>query len=109
MEFSENDFAEYSKFNELCQKPKSDFNTRNTACVTTDTFLDVVVKFISITSWEYIYLFSKVEDNRRLSGSNGNLLSITIVGNTPIARHIIFLVTIPILDFVMIPISFWEN
>ena len=53
-----------------------------------------------------IYLFSKVEDNRRLSGSNGNLLSITIVGNTPIARHIIFLVTIPILDFVMIPISF---
>ena len=71
--------------------------------LTIDTFLDVVVKndfpLLSV-GW---YLFRVVAGNRNLlSGSNRNALYITSTGNVSVARWVIPLVTIPLLDLVTI-------
>ena len=77
--------------------------TRDTLYLTIDTFLDVVEKrnftLLSVV-W---YLFRVVAGNRNLlRGSNGNTLCITKTGNVFVARWVIPLVTIPLLDSAMI-------
>ena len=69
--------------------------------LTIDIVLDVVVKndfpLLSV-GW---YLFIVVSGNRYLPrSSNGNALCIT--GNVSVARWVIPLITIPLLDLVMI-------
>ena len=68
-----------------------------------DTFLDVVVKKkfpVLSVGW---YLFRVVSGNRYLPiGSNENTHCITSTGNVFVAKWVISLVTIPLLDFVMI-------
>ena len=71
--------------------------------LTIDTFLDVVVKndfpLLSV-GW---YLFRVVTGNRNLPrSSNNNTLYITSTGNVSVARWVMPLVTIPLLDLVMI-------
>ena len=68
-----------------------------------DTFLDVVVKndfpLLSV-GW---YLFRVVTGNRYLPrGSNKNTIYITSTSNVSVARWVIPLVNIPLLDLVMI-------
>ena len=70
--------------------------------LTKDTFLDVVLKtdfpLLSV-AW---YLFRMVSGNRYLPrGSNEYVLYITSTGNVSVARWVIPLVTIPLLDLVM--------
>ena len=71
--------------------------------LTIDTFLDVVVKndfpLLSV-GW---YLFRVVTGNRYLPrDSNKNVLYITSTSNVSVARWVIPVVTIPLLDLVMI-------
>ena len=64
-------------------------------------YLDVVVKFVLLSAdW---YLLRTVSDNRCLPReSNENAFYITSAGDVFVARGVISLVTIPLLDFVMI-------
>ena len=77
--------------------------TRDTPYLTTDTFLDVVVKKIFpllSLGWD---LFTVVSHNGYLTGSsNANAYSITMNGNVSVLDWVIPLVTIPFLDLVMI-------
>ena len=71
--------------------------------LTIDTFLDIVVNsnfpLLSV-GW---YLFRVVRGNRYLPrGSNENKLCITSTGNVYVARWVIPLVTMMILDLVML-------
>ena len=71
--------------------------------LTIDTFLDVVMKndfpLLSV-GWD---LFRVVTGNRYLPrGSNKNVLYITSTGNVSVARWVIPLVAIPLLDLAMI-------
>ena len=84
-------------------KSKTSIVTRDILYLAIDTFLDVVIKknspLLSI-GW---YLFRVVTGNRYLPrASNGNALYITGTGNVFAARWVIYLVTIPLIDFVMI-------
>ena len=77
--------------------------TRDIPYLTTDTFLDVVVKTIFPLLSLGWCLFTVVSHNRYLTrGSNGNVHSITTNGNVSVASWVIPLVTIPVLDFVKI-------
>ena len=74
--------------------------------LTIDTVLDVVVKndfpLLSVR-W---YLFRVVSGNRYLPrSSNKNVLYITSTGNVSVARWVVPLVTIPLLDLVTIPLN----
>ena len=61
--------------------------TRNTPYLTTDIFLDVVVKKKFLLLSPVRYLFKVVSGNRHLTkGNNGNMLNITITGNVSVAR-----------------------
>ena len=76
---------------------------RDILYLTLDTFLDVVEKknfpLLSV-GW---YLFRVVGSNRYLyRDSNENTLCITNTGNVFLARWVIPLLTIPLLDFFMI-------
>ena len=77
--------------------------TRDILYLKVDTFLDVVVKKkfpVLSVGW---YLFRVVSGNRYLPiGSNENTCCITSTGNVFVAKWVISLVTIPLLDFVMI-------
>ena len=76
--------------------------TTDTLYLTIDTFLDVVVKKISLLFLDW-YFFSLVTGNRYLRrGSNGNVLCITTTFNVFVGRWVMPLVTIPFLDFNMI-------
>ena len=96
-------------------KSKSSMVTRDTLYLTIDTFLDVVEKrnftLLSVVG----YLFRVVAGNRNLlRGSNWNTLCITKTGNVFVARWVIPLVTIPLLDSAIIHwicwiMSFREN
>ena len=84
-------------------KSKSSMVTRDILYLTIDTFLDLVVKtnfpLLSV-GW---CLFRVVSGNRYLSrGSNENILCVTSTGNVSVARWIIPLVTILLLDLVII-------
>ena len=71
--------------------------------LTIDTFLDVVVKNDFPLLSVGLYLFRVVTGNRNLPrGSIKNALYITITGNVSVARWVIPLVTIPLLDLVTI-------
>ena len=77
--------------------------TRDILYLIIDTFLDIVLKrnfpLLSV-GW---YLFGVVSGNRYLPrGSNENTLCITNTGNVSVARWVIPLVTILLLDLVMI-------
>ena len=77
--------------------------TKDILQLTKDIFLDVVVKknfpLISV-DW---YLFRVASGNRYLPrGSNENTFYITSIGKIFVARWVLPLVTIPLLDFVMI-------
>ena len=77
--------------------------TRDILYLIIDTFLDIVLKsnfpLLSV-GW---YLFRVVSGNRYLPrGSNENTLCITSTGNVSVARWVIPLVTILLLDLVMI-------
>ena len=77
--------------------------TRDILYLTIDTFLDIVVKknfpLLSV-GW---YLFRVVTGNRYLpQDSNENTLCITSTGYVFVARWVIPLVTILLLDLVMI-------
>ena len=84
-------------------KSKSSTVTRDILHLTIVTFLDVVVKKnfpLLPVDW---YLFPVVIGNRYIPrGSNETALYITSTGNVSVARWVIPLVTIPLLDFVMI-------
>ena len=87
-----------SEFSESWPNPKAVWLP-----ATLDTFLDLVVKsnfpLLSV-GW---YLFRVVTGNRYLPrGSNENTLCITSTGNVSVARWVIPLVTILLLDLVMI-------
>ena len=76
---------------------------RDILYLTTDTFLDVVVKsnfpLLSV-GW---YLFRVVSGNRYLlQGSNENTLFITSTCYVSVSRWVTTLVAIPLLNFVMI-------
>ena len=77
--------------------------TRDILYLPIDTFLDIVVKsnFLLLSvGW---YLFRVVTGNRYLPrGSNENTLCITSTGKVSVARRVIPLVTILLLDLVMI-------
>ena len=84
-------------------KSKSSMVARDILHLTINTFLDVVVKtnfpLLSVGQ----YLFRVVIGNRYLPrDSNENTLCITSAGIVFVARWVIFLVIIPLLDFVMI-------
>ena len=92
-----------TEFREFMKKSKSSMVTRDILYLTTDTFLDVVVKsnfpLLSV-GW---YLFRVVSGNRYLlRGSNENTLFITSTCNVSVSRWVTTLVTIPLLNFVMI-------
>ena len=77
--------------------------TRDILYLTIDTLLGVVVEknfpLLSV-GW---YLFRMMSGNRYLPrGSNENALYITNTGNVFVARWVIPLVNIPLLDFIMI-------
>ena len=77
--------------------------TRDILYLTIDTFLDGVVKKNFPVLSVGCYLFRVVSDNRYLPrDSNENILHITNTGNVFVARWVIPLVTILLLDFVMI-------
>ena len=81
----------------IMTKSKGSIVTRGILYLTTDTFLDVVVKknfpLLSV-GW---YLFRVASDNRYLpTDSNKTTLCITSTGNVFAARWIISLVTIPL-------------
>ena len=84
-------------------KSKSSMATRDILYLTIDTFLDIVVKSnVPLLSVDW-YLFRVVSGNRYLlRGSNENTLCITNTGNVSVARWVIHLVIILILDLVMI-------
>ena len=89
-------------------KSKSGMVTKDILQLTKDIFLDVVVKknfpLISV-DW---YLFRVASGNRYLPrGSNENTFYITSIGNVFVARWVLPLVTIPLLDFVMIHWICW--
>ena len=77
--------------------------TRDIPYLTIDKFLELMVKKnfpLLLVSW---YLFRVVSGNRHLPrDSNENALCITIIDNVFVARWVVPLVTIPLLDFVMI-------
>ena len=77
--------------------------TRDILHLTIDTLLDVVVKKnfpLLSAGW---YLFRVVSGNKYLlRGSNENMLCITSTDNVSVARWVIHLVTILLLDLVMI-------
>ena len=77
--------------------------TRDILYLPIDTFLDIVVKsnFLLLSvGW---YLFRVVTGNRYLPrGSNENTLCINSTGKVSVARRVIPLVTILLLDLVMI-------
>ena len=84
-------------------KSKTTIVTRDILYLAIDTFLDVVIKKNSPLLSVGRYLFGVVTGNRYLPrGSNGNALYITDTGNVLVARRVIHLVTIPLMDFVMI-------
>ena len=102
-EFSLNDFLWIQRIRWIVTKSKSSRVTRDILYLTIDSFLDIVVKsnfpLLSI-GW---YLFRLVSCNRYLlRGSNENTLCITSTGNVSVARWVIPLVTILLLDLVMI-------
>ena len=77
--------------------------TKDILYLTIDTFLDVVVQknFPLLSSGEY--LFRVVSSNRYLpSHSKENTHCITSTGNVFVARWVIPLVAIPLLDFVLV-------
>ena len=83
-------------------KSKNSMVTGYNLHLTIDTFLDVVLKndfpLLSV-GW---YLFRVVSGNRYLPrGSNEYALYIISTGNVSVARWVIPLVTIPLLDLVM--------
>ena len=84
-------------------KSKISMVTRDILYLTIDTFLDIVLKSnfqLLSAGW---YLHRAVSVNGYLSrGSNENTLCITSTGNVSVARWVIPLVTILILDLVMI-------
>ena len=78
--------------------------TRDILHLTIVTFLDVMVKKNFPLQPVDCYLFRVVTGNRYLPrGSNKNVLFITSTGNVSVSRWVITLVTIPLLDFDMIP------
>ena len=107
-EFSLNDFLRIQRIQWTMTKSKSSMVTRDILYLTVDTFLDIVVKsnFLLLSvGW---YLFRVVSANRYLPrGSNENTLCITSTDNISVARWVIPLVTILLLDLVMIHWICW--
>ena len=96
-------FSEFSEFCESRQNSAVWLAETNKYILTIDTFLDVVAKknfpLLSV-GW---CLFRVVSGNKCLPrGSNENTLCITSTGNVFVARWVIPLVTITLLDLVMI-------
>ena len=108
-EFSLNDFLCIQKIQWFMTKSKSSMVTRDILYLAIDTFLDVVIKKkcpLPSVGW---YLFWVVTRNRCLPRhSNKNALYITTIGNVFVARWVIHLVTIPLLDFVMVYWTPWK-
>ena len=77
--------------------------TRDIPYLTIDTFLDIEVKSNFPLLFEGWYLFRVVIGNRYLPrGSNENTRCITTTGNVSVARWVLPLVTILLLDLVLI-------
>ena len=77
--------------------------TRDILYLAIDAFLDIVVKKNFPLLYVGWYLFRVVSGNRYLpQDSNENTLCITSTGNVYVARWVIPLVTILLLDLVMI-------
>ena len=84
-------------------KSKNSLVTRDILHLTTDTFLDIVVKSNFPLLFVGRYLLRVVSGNRYLPrGSNENTLCITNTGNVSGARWVIPLVTILLLNLVKI-------
>ena len=98
----------FTEFSESRQNSKVVWLPGETPYLTTDRFLDVVVKKIFLLLSLGWYLFTMVSCNSYLTqGSNGKAHSITTNGNVSVASWIIPLVTIPFLDFVKIHWIHW--
>ena len=92
IEFFLNDFLWIQRIQWIMTKSKGSMVTRDMLCLTIDTFPDIVVN-----------LFRVLSGNRYLPrGSNENTLCITSTGNVSVARWVIALVTVLLLDLVMI-------
>ena len=105
IEFSLNDFLWIQW---IMTKSKSSMVTRDIVYLTVDTLLDIVVisnfPLLSV-GW---YLFRVLSGNRYLTrGSNKNTLCITSTGNVSVARRVIHLIAILLLDLVMIHWIHW--
>ena len=84
-------------------KSKGSMVTRDILYLTIDTLLDIIVKSNFPLLYAGWYLFKVVSGNRYLPrGSNENMLCTTSTGNASVARWVIALVTILVLDLVMI-------
>ena len=99
MGFFLNDFPRIQRIQWIIIKSKNSMITGYILHLTMDTFLDVVVKndfpLLSV-GW---YLFRVVTGNRNLPrGSNKNTLYTISTSNVSVARWVIPLVTIPLLD-----------
>ena len=85
------------------EKFKSSMVTRDILYLTVDTFLDIVVKSNLPLLSVGCYLFRVVSSNRYIpKGSNENTLCITSTDNVSVARWVIPVVTILLLDLIMI-------
>ena len=84
-------------------KSKNSIITGYNLQLTIDTFLELVLKNDFPLLSVGCYLFRVASGNRYLPrGSNENALYITSTSNVSVARWVIPLVTIPLLDLVMI-------